>query len=767
MRSGKYFSCISPSLFGRAGVGLLLCAFCASVVNIAFPQSSKSWEKLGNKALQDKDCSNATVYFKNALDKDAENVELVFKYAEALRQCNMYAEAEIYYQIAYSKDQGKEFPDGLFWLATMQKYNEKYEEAQINFTVYGKLTKEKSSFFAKKAKQEIKSCEYARNLIKDTISVKIENLGEKLNSTKAEFSPLLMNDSTLLFSSLREIPADNEKNEESIKIYRAMRNGPEWETIEMIDTSINIIDVYSANGSFSPDKTRFYFSVCSPGMICNIYVSFYKDGKWEHARKLEEEINPTDYTTTQPMSAMVDGKEILFFVSNRPQGKGGLDIWYCYVEQDGKKYSSPKKLDAKINSPGDEICPFYDSKFQTFYFSSNWHYGLGGYDIFKSKGGLKSFASPDNLGFPVNTSVNDFYYTVSDTTALNGFLVSNRKGSYSLEGETCCNDIYSFEFPKPEEKDSISKNPYKSLEDLNKYLPVTLYFHNDEPNPKSKDTITKLDYMTTYENYFVMKQMYQIEYSNGLEGDKYLRAHEDIEDFFSNKVEKGVDDLNFFMDLLTKELEKGRKIELGIKGYASPLAKSDYNVNLTLRRISSLINYMNNYENGMLRPYLNHTAENGGGIFIKKIPYGEYKSDSTVSDNLNDQKNSIYNRKAALERKIEILSVGNAETVKDSLIKSEETFYDFGKVKMGKKYSHSFFITNTSTVDMKIEKVIPSCDCTATDWTKNSIAPGKQAKMDITFDAEGKEGKHYKEITIFTNISSEARILRFEADISK
>ena len=66
-------------------------------------------------------------------------------------------------------------------------------------------------------------------------------------------------------------------------------------------------------------------------------------------------------------------------------------------------------------------------------------------------------------------------------------------------------------------------------------------------------------------------------------------AKEDIENFFIEYVDQGVKDLELFRDLLLEELQKGLKIKIMVKGFASPLAKTDYNVNLTKRRISSLL----------------------------------------------------------------------------------------------------------------------------------------------------------------------------------
>ena len=89
---------------------------------------------------------------------------------------------------------------------------------------------------------------------------------------------------------------------------------------------------------------------------------------------------------------------------------------------------------------------------------------------------------------------------------------------------------------------------------------------------------------------------------------------------------------------------KGQNIELTIKGFASPLAKTDYNVKLTGRRITSLINYLREYDKGQFNEYIDATAENGGTLSFNKIPFGEYTASKLVSDNVNDTKNSVYSR---------------------------------------------------------------------------------------------------------------------------
>ena len=78
----------------------------------------------------------------------------------------------------------------------------------------------------------------------------------------------------------------------------------------------------------------------------------------------------------------------MYFVSNRTGSKGGLDIWYSELDDKGH-FSRPKNCGTKINTVGDELSPFYNQKENALYFSSTYHHGYGGLDIFKTTGALR------------------------------------------------------------------------------------------------------------------------------------------------------------------------------------------------------------------------------------------------------------------------------------------------------------------------------------------------------------------------------------------
>jgi hypothetical protein len=206
-----------------------------------------------------------------------------------------------------------------------------------------------------------------------------------------------------------------------------------------------------------------------------------------------------------------------------------------------------------------------------------------------------------------------------------------------------------------------------------------------------------------------MLDKYQVEYSSGLNGDKAEEAKEDIESFFIEYVDQGVKDLVQFRDLLLEELQKGAKINITVKGFASPLAKTDYNVNLTKRRISSLVNYLMEYENGVFKPYLTNTAANGGKVIFTQVPFGEYTANKLTSDNFHDQKNSVYSRAAAIERKIEIQSVDYLN--EDSLAFITDLsprFIDLKAIKLQETFNRKIVFTNKSNEILEVEKVVIS-----------------------------------------------------------
>ena len=699
-------------------------------------------------------------YYKKAMEIDSASVEINWKMAEAQRRYKNYVLAEYYYQKVYDKETAKIYPKSIFWLSSMQHYNGKYKEASRRWKVSKKIFKRKRKEYAyKKSMQEFRSCLWATKAALDTSEYLVKPLENKvINSQDSELAPFIFDD-VLYFTSLK---ADSVKtNEElltedySLQIYTSNLMGNQFDNPVQLE-GIYKSGSHSANGCFSPDGKRFYFSRCNENYQCKLFIGKVKDNRITDIDSLGEIINQANKITTMPNVVMIDGQEVLFFSSNREKTYGGLDLWYSIIKN-GNQYSKPRNLGRQINSLDDEITPFYDVETGRLYFSSSWHQGFGGHDIFyseKVKDNL-GFLVPINVGLPINSSQNDTYFSV-DTKRNKFYFSSNRIGSNSAKTPTCCNDIFVAELPKEKTPPPL----YASLYDLNKKLPVTLYFHNDEPNPRTRDTVTNLTYMQSYDDYINMVPKYKKEYSKGLLGEKSEEAKEDIGDFFVEYVEQGVSDLNEFTRLLLIELNKGYKIKVTVKGFASPLAKTDYNVSLTKRRINSLINYLGIYGREDFVPYLNGTSANEGSLTFIQIPFGEYTANKLISDNVNDTQNSVYSRKAALERKIEIQSV--SLLIKDSTYAEmhfDSEIHDFGKSKKGEELTHTFTFTNSGSDTLLIHQVEVECNCTKTEVSKKMLLPGESASISVILSTDTFNGLTVRNIIIHTNTKNGKKVL--------
>jgi Tol biopolymer transport system component len=143
----------------------------------------------------------------------------------------------------------------------------------------------------------------------------------------------------------------------------------------------------------------------------------------------------TKYVECSP-SLSPDGNT-LYFISNRPGGFGGKDVWSSERLSNGN-WSEPVNLGSKVNTAEDEESPFMMADGATLYFSSKGHSSMGGFDIFSATLSDDGFWSkPESLGTPVNTVGDDFYY-ITDTYGKCAFYSSD-KGQQGKQSIYCVN----------------------------------------------------------------------------------------------------------------------------------------------------------------------------------------------------------------------------------------------------------------------------------------------------------------------------------------
>lgn len=749
--------------------------------NIYAQNTSSNKEAMANATslMKNGNYHPASQILYSLLQQDSSQIAVAYKYAICSQQLFNYSDAEYWFRKVVILDTNIEYPEASFYLGLAEKNNGKYDLAITDFQNY--LNQGANQRNRSKAENEIHSCRFALKSQNDSLSISIEHLPAPINTEYSEFNPVPISSSELIFSRYQEVYKDSF---ESIfaqsyisDILKTKISERGYEQPKLYSKRIQGGNDFTANICFNYNYRKAYFTICEDlnGVVgnCAIYSSNYKNGKWSKPKRLNDEINRPNYSSTQPYLVRMKDFEVLYFSSNQPGGYGAMDIWYVVIKDN--RFQKVSNLGSIINTEGSEVTPTYDANKGVLYFSSDWHQGYGGFDIFSSYGGLNSWDKPKNMGLPINSSSNDYYY-ISRAESNEAWFSSNREGSFHKEGaKNCCSDIYYLSFEQKKEKtvkDTVPTTVSKldsNEEKIQKLLPLTLYFHNDIPDPKSIKTTTKKNYKDLLENYFKLKDKYKKEYSRGLKDEQAIQAEKDIEDFFNNYVGQGFEDLEKLAALLKNELNKGKNIRLKIKGYASPLNTPDYNLKLSKRRIGSLVNYLKSYDNGYFLPYFSGTAQNGGSISIFEDPIGDTQSRDFVSSNPNDKRNSVYSRAAAMERKIQIILYSSGNTIDQDINNNEFPIFKLKTTKLvpdsiekGKRGVYSITFSNSGKSELQITSVTSNAQYISSVLKENLFQPGAKGNLYISIQSENLEiGEYHFELKIHSNTLEKINIINY------
>ena len=624
-------------------------------LTVVHSQTIRQWMQKGKKAMESENYEAAEFYYQKAIIMN-ESPAVAWKLADAARLNRDYPIAEKWYLYVYDQD-AKNYPLSSFWLGMVQKSLGLYQKAQLNFRRYYLANIKSNNYYTIKAHHEITSCENALFMTFDPVETPFERLDSIYNSPYSEFQISDISDTLKYISSLRPVNESDSMNYYS-KIFKLHKSEQNF-IKSFLDSTINIPNKNISSFAFFPNHDKIVFSACDRKLgkfKCSLYLSEMNNGQWQAPELLPDNINYPESSVTNPNFAKTPHGTYLLFASDRPEGMGKLDLWYSKLDSSGL-FNDPVNFGKNLNSPDDDCTPFWDEKTQTLYYSSEWFDNLGGTDIFYVQGQLESLKYPQNLGFPLNSSNHEVYYSISENKEF-AYFSSNRTLDKSQSTAGCCNDLFRINLPKPK-PDSVPdvKLETKLKRQSTELIPISLFFHNDEPNPRTWDTITTLNYELTAEKYLGMRGEYQKSWSEGAKAEDKEKALAEIESFFIDSVEKNYQKLIKFTQLMEQLLAEGQEIEITIKGFASPLNSNAYNVNLSKRRTQSLVNFFREYKNGILIPYMESNDSLQTKLIIKKEAYGEEMVVKGVSDNLNDLRNSVYSPSAARERKIAVIAI--------------------------------------------------------------------------------------------------------------
>lgn len=367
----------------------------------------------------------------------------------------------------YSHKEESSAIDAFYHLGRCYHLNEDIDKAREYYQIFIDESDKKSELLPK-AELGLVQCDVAQYSLAHPKSAIVKNIGSSVNTDAAEYSPVISLDGNSLYFTSRRRWVDASSDEfrdpqlnqypEDIFVSYLDFDG-EWTSPEKLAFCDN--ELNEATIAVSSDEKQIYVYEDLTGGG-DIYYSDFTENTFGKLNKLDyTDVNSKYWETHCTMTP--DG-QTMYFVSDRPDGYGGRDI-YRIVRLPNGEWSKATNMGPKINTPYDEDSPYIDINNKTLYFGSNGPKSMGGFDIFVSfKDEDNSWSEPVNMGTPINSTGDDLFYTTT-IDGLRGYLTSFRKGGF---GEK---DIYEVE------NDYLGNYPYSTLKGS------FISFRENEPVP--------------------------------------------------------------------------------------------------------------------------------------------------------------------------------------------------------------------------------------------------------------------------------------------
>lgn len=358
-------------------------------------------------------------FYNKALDEylaankfNPNNAELNAKIGDCYLNSSDKPKSVQYFEKAYALNNGM---DGyyIYMMAKAYHINGKFDKA-MKFYRMSKSKKSKiNSRVSDDADKKVKECTYAKKMVKASINVEIVNLTEAINTEYEEYVPVITADESEIFFTSRRPSTLGGKIDPAIAdyyedIYYSKKEDGVWSKAVNMGKPVNS-EFHDATVGLSLDGQKLFLYRDNKKGIGSIYVSERKGEKWGEPIELPAPINSKHQETSACYS--FDGNTI-YFVSDRPDGQGGKDIYKATKNKEGV-WGNEENLGPLVNTPEDEDAVFLHPDGKTLYFSSKGHTTMGGFDIFKTVYNKGRWSKPINIGYPVNTPDDDVCFVLT------------------------------------------------------------------------------------------------------------------------------------------------------------------------------------------------------------------------------------------------------------------------------------------------------------------------------------------------------------------
>jgi len=532
---------------------------------------------------------------------------------------NYYTLSEKYFLDAVKYCPSFNYYTAHFYLGEFYYNIREFNKAFLYLTVYVNHNSEVSAFYPE-ANKLLRNIENYLLLINNPVPFNPEPLSD-ICTQDDEFLPLVSPDEELLFFSRRFKKNPNTAFEEYVEELNISERNRTDSSVFSFSKGVPMGEPFNdgrnqGGASITIDNHHFYITICeferadyTSYKNCDIFTSDFIRKKWSPLKRLGKEINGISTFEGMP-SITADGK-VLFFVSARDGGYGGLDIYKSEKDPEGN-WGKAQNLGPVINTSGDDKTPYIHSDSQTLYFSSNGRFGLGGFDIFYSQyNGNGQWSEPKNMGYPINTENDELGLIVSS----NGKRIFFSSRSFNTDGNW---DIYTaglYEEARPKKvlfvKGNLTDEQGVDITDAHVGL------KSMQTNELTEGLVDS--YSGKYALAVPVKQdekfLLTVKKDNHFFDSKYIEP-EDEEydppttiDFKIGIVEKNkpvrLDNVNFetdsyFLDDVSKSninqlvdfLKENPDIKIALHGHTDNVGSTEYNIALSQQRVKEVRDYL-------------------------------------------------------------------------------------------------------------------------------------------------------------------------------
>lgn len=441
---------------------------------------------------------------------------------------------------------------------------------------------------------------------------------ENTNSS-SDFGLSFYGDNKVAFASSRNSknPSYSWNKLPYLDLYNAtMTSSGTLEDITPFSDEINS-ESHESSATFSSDGKTMYFNRTNKtrtktGEDKIAHIKIFKaelvDGNWTNVTKLP--FNSNAYSSEHPALSK-DGKT-LYFASDMPGTIGGFDIYKVAINDDGT-YGEPVNLGDKVNTKHREQFP-YISDLNVLYFSSDGYQGYGGLDVFRSNHVNGNFEKPINLGGSINSNLDDFSYTIREKTN-KGYVSSNRSGYDRLYGFAREENILTKYLVEGVVQDKSSKELLAGslvtlFDETGTVIQDSIvgekadYLFKIEPNKKYKVRGTRKAYIPQ-DVEFSTDSKGKISHNIYLTLEAYTDAEDRVKENERGDVQIQLDKIYFDFDqsniredagitlnVLVDLLNKYPDMEVEVSAHTDARGPDEYNLNLSKSRAAATLEYL-------------------------------------------------------------------------------------------------------------------------------------------------------------------------------